>query len=208
VDILRRHFLLLFFLLWTGWGEASTNFGLFLDAPAYDKMVYKSLNDYLNKIDGQIQDGIRFGVDRLVTIHFDESLPALENPHCNEFDENFYARIENDQTIAINSHIREMILNNSIRQKVGECSHQSLLIRSMEKVLLKLPRTHDLEEKLSADDEENDDLVEKRKSYQKYKKKLKRFCAREKRLFSHHACSIRAIFFEYQVVLGYQCTLA
>jgi hypothetical protein len=135
---LKKCLIFAFFFIVAIAAEGSTRFGLFLFDPIDDKSTYKILNDYLNKVDDKIERGIRYGVDRLVTVHLGYNSLNLESPQCENLDESQYVQIVNKQILVLNSHLKEMILSNNIRQKIGECSHHDLLIKSMERTLLKL----------------------------------------------------------------------
>jgi hypothetical protein len=141
----------------------STQFGFFLEpiiAPdqeetIYQEQEYKALNAYFIKLDNKLSNGIRFGVDKLINIRFNSEKIMLTEPKChllktlNEQSDFQYIDILDDNTLMIHQDLRNEILNHSIRKKIGNCSHQELLIKELEIALLKLPNAEDLQKSFS-----------------------------------------------------------
>lgn len=138
----------------------STNFGLVFESETkienlktdQEIVDYKQINAYFNKIDNKLSNGIRFGVDKLVNLKFKSEKSLLLDPACENFQAEDYIEIQDEETFLINGSIKDMILDHSIRKKMGTCSHQDLLVKAMEQQLLSLPGAHDLKRKFTRDE--------------------------------------------------------
>ena len=157
----KKYILLCTILFGTNlFAKTSTDFGLFLEpiiAPQqeeslYETQLYKTLNAYFIKIDNKLSNGVRFGVDRLIHIRFNTEKNLLGSPKCGEVKDFSYLDILDDNTLLIHQDLKYKIIDHSIRIKKGKCSHQDQFIKELEKALLMLPDTEDLQRRFSREE--------------------------------------------------------
>jgi len=123
-------YLFLAICLWSGIVSSNTKFGLLFNSNTKSNFEFKRINGFLNGLDSDLRPGIRFGVDRLVDIDFVDS-DELVKLH--------------EGKIQIANYALRAILDYKTRDKINGESLRSKLLRGLERELLKLPGSDDLE---------------------------------------------------------------
>tara|TARA_R110000868_G_scaffold159896_5_gene389131 strand:+ start:440 stop:2233 length:1794 start_codon:yes stop_codon:yes gene_type:complete len=110
------------------------------------KIEHNRLTGFFQSLESDIRLGVVFGVDRIITIKFsDFESPAIAT--CDGQNNRDFVRLEDDETILINTSIKEDILDFRTFKNVSEgCSIRTHLLKALETELLKIKYVRDLEQ--------------------------------------------------------------
>lgn len=142
-----KHLFILFALL--GTAHAGSDFGLVInegaDSHGLEKVHHNRLKGFLQSIESELREGIKFGVDRVLEIKF-ASFDQKASAKCDGNNHQDFVRIEGEATVLLNESLKNEILEFKTFEKVSnECSLQKNLIQALETELLKLPNARDLD---------------------------------------------------------------
>jgi hypothetical protein len=126
---LRLIFLILLILSsYSVFGE--TKFGLVLSGQGKSALELKRITGFLNSLDSDLRPGVRFGVDRLINIKFQKTTNIVE--------------LKGEELI-FDEKILPLIFSYQTRDKTNGISVRQRILKVLERELLKLPGSDNLE---------------------------------------------------------------
>lgn len=142
-----KHFFILFVLL--GTAHAGSDFGLVInegnDTHGIEKVHHNRLKGFLQSLESDLRDGVKFGVNRIIEVKFAPFL-AKASALCNGSNHGDFVQVDGEATVLLNDSLKEEILDFKTFEKDKDgCSLRKNLLQALETQLLKLPDSRDLD---------------------------------------------------------------
>lgn len=141
----------LFFLIQAqAFAASASDFGFVISSESelegIEKIEHNRLTGFFQTLESDMRLGVVFGVDRIITIKFsDFESPALAT--CDGQNQRDFVRLQDSETLLINSSIKEDILDFRTFEKTSnDCSIRKQLLNAIETELLKIQYVRDLDQ--------------------------------------------------------------
>lgn len=111
---------------------------------APNKAEVQTYGNFLRNIDLKVKNSIRFGVDKALEVRFVDFGKSDLNLSCDKSARDSYVRVSEEGRIEFNEKLKLIVVTKKLKDRVDGCSHESALVKALEKGLLNIKGAEDL----------------------------------------------------------------